>query len=130
MILLTTDEIKKLHLKIINKTGGRTGIRDIGLLESAVASANAGFGNFERYPTVEEKSARLCFSLISNHAFVDGNKRIGILVLLMTLDLNNIRLKYQQDELVELGIEVAAKNVDYEFIYNWICNHKVKEVAE
>lgn len=79
MILLTIEELQFLHRKLIAQTGGSDGLRDIGLLESAVYSVEGGFGDIEIYPTVEEKAARLAFSLISNHAFVDGNKRIGIL---------------------------------------------------
>ena len=85
MILLSVDEIKALHSKLIQKTGGSDGIRDENLLESAVYSALASFLNEECYPTVEEKAARLMFSLTNNHAFLDGNKRIGVLVMLMTL---------------------------------------------
>ena len=88
MILLTVDEIISLHSKLIAKTGGIDGLRDKGLLESDVYSADSGFGDEEAYPTVEEKSARLMYSLVSNHAFVDGNKRIGVFVLLLTLRLN------------------------------------------
>ena len=76
MIILTVDEIAGLHSKLIKKTGGIDGLRDKGLLESAVFSAQGSFGDEEVYPTVEEKAARLMFALINNHAFVDGNKRI------------------------------------------------------
>lgn len=83
MIFLSTDEIIALHSKIITRTGGSDGLRDIGLLESAVNSAYAGYDDHEQYPTIEEKAARLAFALISNHAFVDGNKRIGVIVMLI-----------------------------------------------
>lgn len=96
MILLTVDEITTLHDKLISRTGGSLGLRDISLLESAVNSAVFAFEGTEAYPTIEEKSARLMFSLTNNHAFVDGNKRTGVLVMLMTLQLNNIRIKYTQ----------------------------------
>ncbi len=81
MILLTTSEIVSLHSKLIAKTGGVDGLRDLGLLDSAVSSALNAFGDFEQYPTVEEKAARLAYAIVSNHAFVDGNKRIGVLVI-------------------------------------------------
>ena len=89
MILLTVTEIIGLHSKLIAKTGGLDGIRDIGFLESAVFTTNNSFEGIEQYPTIEEKAARLAYGLVSNHAFVDGNKRIGVLILLMTLKLNN-----------------------------------------
>lgn len=125
MILLTVDEIIGLHSKLISKTGGSDGVRDNGLLESAVYSAYSGFGDEEIYPSVEEKSARLAFSLVSNHAFVDGNKRIGIVVMLMTLRLNRVVLKYTQEELVRLGLTVADGSVGYDEILKWIKEHKV-----
>ena len=78
-------------------------LRTIGLLESAVASANNSFYDVEQYPSLEEKAARLAFAIVSNHAFIDGNKRIGILVMLMTLKLNNIKIFYSQQDLVNLG---------------------------
>jgi death-on-curing family protein len=89
MILLTADEIIYIHAKLIKSTGGLPDLRDRDLLESAVYSTETAFNNDEKYPTVQEKAARLAFSLISNHAFFDGNKRIGILVMLMTKQYNN-----------------------------------------
>ena len=124
MILLTVDEITELHSKLTARTGGSDGIRDRGLLESAVYSAQNGYGDVELYPTVEEKAARLMFSLVSNHAFVDGNKRIGVFVMLMTLRLNNIRLEYTQPELIELGLSVASSSIGYEDILCFIKTHK------
>ena len=124
MILLTVDEIISLHSKLIAKTGGIDGLRDKGLLESAVYSADSGFGDEEAYPTVEEKSGRLMYSLVSNHAFVDGNKRIGVFVLLLTLRLNGIILKYRQAELVALGLSTAKGELGFKEILNWINNHK------
>ncbi len=124
MILLTVSEITSLHSLLISKTGGLDGLRDLGLLESAVFSAVASFDNIERYPTIEEKSARLAFSLVNNHAFVDGNKRIGILVMLTTLKLNNIHITYTQAELIALGLSIADGSANYEHIHNWIISHK------
>lgn len=100
MILLNIAEVVKFHSKLISKTGGSDGIRDMNMLKSAVASVEAGFGGYEKYPTIEEKSARLCFFLISNHAFIDGNKRIGIFVMLVTLELNDIKVNYSAIELL------------------------------
>ena len=93
MILLTVDEMIELHQKLVDATGGSAGLRDRGLLESAVYSVDASFDDIERYPTVEEKAARLAYSLIHNHAFVDGNKRIGVLAMLMTLKCTGIKLR-------------------------------------
>ena len=125
MILLTVDEIILLHDKLLNATGGLPGLRDRGLLESAVFSVNASFEDVEQYPTVEEKAARLAYALISNHAFVDSNKRVGILAMLMTLHFNDIVLKYSQQELISIGLETASGKVGYDEILRWIEQHKV-----
>ena len=125
MIVLTVEEITALHDKLIERTGGSHGLRDQSLLESAVYSALSAFGDREAYPTVEEKAARLMFALTNNHAFVDGNKRIGVFTMLMTLQLNSINLHYTQGELVSLGLLVAAGEMDYESILAWILEHKI-----
>ena len=125
MILLTVDEIIAFHKKLIEKTGGSFGIRDINLLESAVYSAEAAFGEEECYPTIEEKSARLMYALTNNHAFVDGNKRIGIYVMLITLEANGIKIRYTQKELINIGLCVADSSMDYEKILKWINDRKI-----
>lgn len=124
MILFTADEIILLHHKLILATGGMPGLRDRGLLESAVFSMYAGFGDAEQYPSIEEKAARLAFSLVSNHAFADGNKRIGMLAMLTTLSLNGVSLSYTQTELIQLGLSVADGKVEYDGILEWIKVHK------
>ena len=82
MMLLTVEEILALQEKVISQTGGSFGLRDRGLLESAVYSADSSFGDVEVYPSPEEKAARLAFAITGNHAFVDGNKRIGMYAML------------------------------------------------
>ena len=123
MILLTVDEIISLHHKLINKTGGSGGIHDVGLLESAVYSTETSFDNIEQYQSVEQKAARLMFSLVNNHAFVDGNKRIGVLAMLVTLELNGVTLKHTQNELIKLGLSVADGTKKYYDILNFINQH-------
>ena len=76
MRYLTLGEVVELHRLILNATGGAPGIRDLGALESAVAQPRAAFGGAELYPTLIEKAAALCFSLVQGHAFIDGNKRV------------------------------------------------------
>ncbi len=125
MILLTVEEVIALHDKLIERTGGSQGLRDQSLLESAVYSAMSAFGDSEAYPTVEEKAARLMFSLTNNHAFVDGNKRIGVFTMLMTLQLNNIKINYTQAELISLGLSVADGKTEYVEILDWIMEHKI-----
>lgn len=125
MILLTTDEIIGLHEKLIERTGGSHGLRDRNLLESAVYSAQAVFDNEDAYPTIEGKTARLCYAITNNHAFVDGNKRIGIFTMLMTLQLNFVKISYTQAELITLGLSVADGNFDYNAVFQWIIKHKI-----
>ena len=83
-----------------------------------------GFGDEEAYPTIEEKAARLMYSLVNNHAFVDGNKRIGVLVMLTTLKLNSVELKFTQNELIELGLKTASGKADYGQILDFIKKHQ------
>ncbi len=123
MMLLTVDEIIALQEKVIAKTGGSFGLRDRGLLESAVYSADSAFGDVEVYPSLEEKAARLAFAITGNHAFVDGNKRIGILVMLLTLRLNGRAVVHTQAELVALGLGVADGSLGYAEILAWITAH-------
>ena len=123
MMLLTVDEIMGLHTKMVARTGGSDGLRDKGLLESAVLSAQSSFGDREIYPDIRQKAARLMYALVSNHAFVDGNKRIGVLAMLMTLKCNAIKLRYTQPELIALGLAVAAGNASYGDILDWIRVH-------
>ena len=123
MITLTVSEILRLHQKLLDATGGLSGTRDLGLLESAVYSANQVFGEEEAYPTVEQRAARLAYAITQNHPFVDGNKRIGMLVMLMTLRLNHVQIQYTQAELIQLGLSVADNSYRYEDILAWINNH-------
>ncbi len=124
MILLTVDEVIALQAKLIERTGGSHGLRDRGLLESAVYSAMAAYEDVERYPGIEEKAARLAYALVGNHAFVDGNKRIGIYVMLLTLDLNQIQIAYSQHELINLGLGLADGSMKFEDALRWIVSHK------
>ena len=96
-----------LHQILAEATGGAVGLRDEALLDSAIEAAYAGFGDQEFYPSKEEKGARLGYALISNHAFLDGNKRIGIYVMLSFLEMNGIKLQCTDEELVHIGLSVA-----------------------
>lgn len=123
MINLTVNEIIFLHEKLIQRTGGMSGLRDIGMLESAVYNVIQSFGEQDAYPTPFERAARLAYAIIMNHPFNDGNKRTGILVMLITLRLNNISIKYTQDELIVLGLSIADGNKRYKDILAWMKSH-------
>ena len=117
---LEQRQVLLLHQMLTEETGGDPGLRDAGLLDAALESAFATFDGAELYPTVSEKAARLGFSLIANHAFVDGNKRIGMLVMLVFLRLNGIELNTTSAELARVGLAVAAGEMRYNALLRWI----------
>ena len=125
MIRFDKEKVLLLQQLVIESSGGSAGIRDFGLLDSAIESAYQTFDGIELYPTKEEKGARLGFNLVSNHAFVDGNKRIGLLVMLSFLAINGITLRYTDDELVFIGLSLADGKMTYEELLSWIKEHKV-----
>ena len=116
-----------LHRLLTDTVGGAHGLRDGGLLDSAVLAAYATFDGVELYPTVEEKAARLAYSLIANHAFLDGNKRIGILAMLTLLAANGRTLSPTDEELTALGLGVAAGRLGYGDILGFIRMHAAKD---
>ena len=124
MIKFSKEKVLLLHQILAEATGGSVGVRDEGLLDSALEAAFAGFGDREFYPTKEEKGARLGYTLISNHAFVDGNKRIGIYVMMSFLEMNGIRLACTDDEIVHIGLSVADGSMSYEELLQWVIDHK------
>lgn len=124
MIKFTKEKVLLLHQLLVESTGGSMGVRDEGLLASALESAFSAFGGIEFYPTKEEKGARIGYCLISNHAFVDGNKRIGVYVMLTFLEINGIRLAYEDEDLVRIGLSVADGSMSYEELLGWIIEHK------
>lgn len=125
MIKFSKEKVLLLHKILAEATGGSVGVRDDALLDSALESAFAGFGEKEFYPTKEEKGARLGFALISNHAFVDGNKRIGVYVMLSFLEMNGIRIKCTDEEIVAIGLSTADGSMSYEELLQWVVEHKV-----
>ena len=124
MIKFSKYKVLMLHQIMAEATGGSVGVRDEGLLDSALEGAFAGFGDREFYLTKEEKGARLGYTLISNHAFVDGNKRIGVYIMLTFLEMNGIRLQCTDDELVDIGLSVASGKMKYEELLQWVLDHK------
>lgn len=125
MIKFSKEKILLLHQVMAEATGGDVGVRDDALLESAIENIYATFDGVELYPSKEEKAARLGYSLISNHAFVDGNKRIGMYIMILFLELNGIKIDANNDDVVNLGLSVASGNANYDDILNWINEHKI-----
>ena len=124
MIKISVEMAKLLHQLIAEETGGSTGVRDEGLLDAALESAFATFGGQDLYPTKEEKGARIGYDLISNHAFVDGNKRIGMHIMLSFLELNGIKLSCTDADIVQAGMGVASGEMGYEQLLDWVKSHK------
>ena len=140
MKLLSRRQILMLHSMLIAQSGGMDGLRDEGLLDSAVNTPLQAFGGQELYPTIleqaarlgrnarrgcarAEKAARLGYGLIHNHPFVDGNKRIGTHAMLVFLDINNITLSYEDDDLISVILRVAAGDMDDHGLLEWLKNH-------
>jgi len=125
MIRFSKEKVLLLHKLIAEETGGSISVREEALLESALENVFAGFGDQEFYPSKEEKGARLGYTLISNHAFVDGNKRIGMYVMLTFLEVNGIRLECTNEEVVHAGLSVAAGSMSYEDLLEWVRQHRL-----
>ena len=125
MIKLTKEQILMLHSELIKTTGGSDGIRDIGLLESALETPFQSYGGEELYPSIWAKAARLCYGLVKNHALVDGNKRIGVHAMLVFLSVNWYELEYTQKELSNLILDVAADKKQYKDLLQWLLKHQI-----
>ena len=124
MIKFSQEKVMLLHKLITEETGGDPNIRDASLLNSALESAFATFDGKELYTTKEEKGAKLGYSLISNHAFVDGNKRIGMYVLLTFLETNGIKIRPTNEEVARVGLAVASGEMKYEELLDWIIENE------
>jgi len=123
MIRLTTKQVIFLHSSLIEATGGTDGVRDIGLLESALEAPFQTFDRKDLYPALIQKAARLGQSLISNHPFVDGNKRIGIHTMLVFLAANGVEIECTQKELIDVGLSLADGTMNAEKLLIWLSSH-------
>lgn len=123
MRVLSKRQILMLHSMLVAQSGGMDGLRDEGLLESAINAPLQTFGGQELYPTVLEKAARLGYGLIHNHPFMDGNKRIGTHAMLVFLDINNITLSYEDDDLIAAILCVASGDMDDSELLEWLKAH-------
>src|SRR5439155_17721067 len=119
-------EAFELHRRIIERTGGSTGIRDIGLLESALAQPRMTFGGEDLYSTLVEKASALCFSVVNNQPFVDGNKRVGHAVMETFLILNGYEINALMPEQEELILSLSAGELYRERLSNWLRVHIVQ----
>lgn len=124
MIILNKRQVLLLHSRLIAETGGIDGVRDDGLLESSINAPFQSFGGIDVFPSIQQKAARLGYGLIKNHAFVDGNKRIGTHAMLVFLALNNIELEYTQQDLSDTILKIADGSLEFEDLLHWIITHQ------
>lgn len=125
MQLLTLEQVLKLHQRIIEQSGGGIGIRDKGILESALAQPEMSYGGQDLYLTLIEKVSALGFSLINNHPFIDGNKRIGHAAIEVTLLMNGYEIKADVDTQEAVILAVAASEMNRESFLEWLKMHVV-----
>ena len=120
MITLTKGQVKRLHKKMVEATGGLDGIRDESMLDSALSVAFQTFDGIDLYPSSTAKIARIAYGLVSNHPFVDGNKRIGTYVMMVLLELNRIEVDFTDDDIIYIGLELASGKMDNEQLLDLI----------
>ncbi len=125
MIKLQKEKVMALHRIMTDATGGEPHLRDMALLDSALASAYQTFGGQELYPTIQEKAAKMGYSLIKNHAFVDGNKRIGMYVMMIFLEVNGVHIHPTVADVVRVGLSTAAGEMDDVALLAWIKENEI-----
>lgn len=123
MRYLTLPEVLDLHRRVIEQSGGADGVRELGGVESAVAQPQMSFGGEELYPTIESEATALCFSLVMNHPFVDGNKRIGHAAMETFLVMNGYELVADVDNVEEVILTLAAGDLSREELLEWVTSH-------
>ncbi len=123
MKILSKRQILMLHSALVAQSGGLDGIRDEGLLDSALNVPFQTFAEQDLYPTILEKAVRLGYGLICNHPFLDGNKRIGTHVMLVFLEINQLSLSYEDEELISTILQTASGMLDYNGLLNWVKEH-------
>lgn len=123
MIFFDYEQVVKIHSTLIARTGGIDGVRDKNLLDSALKAPFQTFGGNELYKSILDKASQFCYSLIENHPFLDGNKRIGVHLTLLFLKLNGVELSYSQSDLIEFGLNIASGKLNKDDIKNWLNSH-------
>lgn len=123
MIWITVEDVIAIHSRIIKTTGGLDGIRDQAGLEAAVSAPLQSFGGIDLFPGDIEKIARIGFGLASNHAFIDGNKRIGAMMVQLLLKWNGYTLKLKSGELADMFIAIADGKAGEPELLDWIHGH-------
>ena len=127
MRYLTLNEVLEIHSRVIEQSGGIRGVQNIGALESSLAQPRMTFGGEDLYPTIVEKASALGFSIISNHPFTDGNKRVGHAAIEIFLILNGYEINATIDEQEEIILEVAGSNLGRVEFTEWLRDHIVEK---
>lgn len=125
MNYLSYEEVLQIHQYAINTSGGSSGIRDEGLLESAINQPRQSYGGVDLYVTITAKAASLGFSLIKNHAFVDGNKRVGYAAVEVFLMRNGYEIEGFVDDQEAMVLQLAAGELSFEEFEVWLIRHIV-----
>lgn len=126
MKYLSVKDVLLLHNMAIDESGGSHGLRDLGLLESAVARPQVSFGGEDLYPNIFLKAGVLVHGLLRNHPFVDGNKRTSMYSAMTFLELNGYRFEAKQKEVVEFALKVENEKLSVEEIAKWLKEHARK----
>ncbi|MBR4825145.1 MAG: type II toxin-antitoxin system death-on-curing family toxin [Spirochaetaceae bacterium] len=125
MIFFTPTQAAKIHESLIKKTGGMNGLRDEKLFDSALCAPFQKWSGTALYPDIFDKASQLCYGLIENHPFLDGNKRTGVHLTLLFLKLNGEKLAYSQKDLSEFGWAVASGKKSKDQIKAWLLQHRI-----
>ncbi len=123
MNLLSLEQLLELHALVVQSTGGSEGLRDLGRLESAIATQTQNIFGEELYPKITDKAAAIIRGIIADHPFVDGNKRSAMLVGLTLLEINGIHFSAKKEEIEDFAVKVATEHLDVPQIANWIIKH-------
>ena len=123
---LSLSEVLRIHSNMILHYGGSHGVRDLGLVESALNRPRSGFGDYEQYPDIFSKSAVLLHSLLKNHPFLDGNKRTALASCAIFLKRNGYTLKMTKVDGLEFVLNIENDTLDEKAITEWINNHTHK----
>lgn len=117
------ESIVEFHSHIVRECGGQDGVRDKGLLDSALNAPFQSFDGIDLFPSVLDKAARLAFGIIENHPFIDGNKRTGVHVMLAFLRANGVYVNCSQSDLIEIAIAVAEGRANQDDLLDWLNEH-------
>jgi death-on-curing protein len=124
--IISVAQVLKFHARLINETGGSHGLRDTGLLKSALARPFASFDGIDLYPSPEEKAAAILESIVKNHPFIDGNKRTGYVMMRLLLLEFGQDIVASEDEKYDFVIAIASGNADFIEILEWIRDKAAK----